>query len=80
MNPVDSYNPIVEDPLIVRLGLDKPINADCIRAAIRYNEIHIAIRQKNIDVLQKALARLLGVPPASPTLQEAARQVGAPAR
>lgn len=75
MNHIDSYNPMVEDPLIARLDLDKPVNADCLRAAIRYNEIHIQIRQKNIAALRKALARLLGTPPASPALQESARHV-----
>ncbi len=76
MNDVDFYNPMVEDPLIARLDLDKPINADCIRAAIKYNEIQIEIRRRNIDVLRKALARLLGTPPPSPALQESARKVG----
>jgi hypothetical protein len=76
VNTVDNYNPIVEDPLIARLDLDKPLNADCIRAAIKYNQIHIEIRQKNIEVLRKALAHLIGVPSASPDLQELARRTG----
>jgi len=73
MNTVDNYNPMVEDPLIARLELDKPFNADCLRAAIRYNEIQIEIRQKNIDVLRKALARLVGAAPPLAALAEGAR-------
>ena len=56
---------------------DKPVNADCLRAAIRYNEIHIDIRMKNIEALRRALARLLGTPAPSPAHQESARKVGA---
>ena len=77
MTDLDSYNPLVEDPLIARLDLDKPVNADCLRAAIKYNLIHIEIRQKNIEALSRALARLLGTPPPSPAHQESARRVGA---
>jgi len=76
MSVVENYNPMVEDPLIARLDLDRPLNVDCLRAAIRYNEIQIQIREKNIEVLRKALARLVGVPPASPSLQESTRTVG----
>jgi hypothetical protein len=75
MTNLDTYNPMVEDPLIARLDLDRPVNADCLRAAIRYNEIHIEIRQKNIAALRKALARLMGTPSPSPALQETARHV-----
>lgn len=76
MNHLDNYNPMVEDPLIARLDLDKPVNADCLRAAIKYNEIHIEIRQRNIEALRKALARLLGTPAPAPALQESARTKG----
>jgi hypothetical protein len=76
MTDLSSYNPLVEDPLIARLDLDKPVNADCLRAAIKYNEIHIEIRKKNIEALSRALSRLLGTPPASPSLQESARRAG----
>jgi hypothetical protein len=70
----DSYNPMVEDPLIARMHLDTPLDADCLRAAIRYNLIHIEIRQKNIEVLSKALDRLLNTPLREPALQESARR------
>lgn len=76
MNHLDTYNPMVEDPLIARLDLDKPVNADCLRAAIKYNEIHIEIRQKNIEALRRALARLMGTPSSEAALQESARRVG----
>jgi len=79
VSSLSAYNPMVEDPLIARLVLDKPLNADCLRAAIRYNEIHIEIRKRNIEALSRALARLMGTPPASPSLQESPRRVGAPA-
>ncbi|OGO08496.1 MAG: hypothetical protein A2Y61_03935 [Chloroflexi bacterium RBG_13_60_13] len=76
MSTVENYNPIVEDPLIARLDLDRPVNADCLRAAIRYNEIHIQIRQKNIEALRKALARLVGVPAPLVELAEPIRHRG----
>lgn len=76
-NP-DTYNPMVEDPLIARLDLDGALNPDCLRAAIRYNQIHIEIRQKNIAVLRKALARLTGLPRPISALQESARVLGVP--
>ena len=76
MSVLDTYNPMVEDPLIARLDLDKPVNADCLRAAIKYNEIHIEIRRKNIEALSRALARLLGTPAPSPAHQETPRRVG----
>jgi len=79
MTNLDTYNPIVEDPLIARLDLDRPINADCLRAAIRYNRIQIQIREKNIAALQKALARIMGRPEPIPALQESARVIGVPA-
>jgi len=79
MSSLPSYNPMVEDPLIARLDLDKPVNADCLRAAIKYNRIHIEIREKNIEALQRALARLLGTPAPAAGLQESARRVGAAA-
>jgi hypothetical protein len=78
MNHIDTYNPMVEDPLIARLDLDRPINADCLRAAIHYNEIQIQIREKNIAALRKALARIMGRPEPLPAFQESARHVGVP--
>jgi len=74
---IGAYNPMVEDPLIARLDLDRPVNADCLRAAIKYNEIQIEIRKKNIEALSRALTRLLGAPAPSPAHQESARRVGA---
>jgi hypothetical protein len=76
MSAVDNYNPIVEDPLIARLDLDRPLNADCLRAAIRYNEIQIQIREKNIEVLRKALARFEGFPTLLVELAESSRHTG----
>jgi len=66
--------PSVEDPLIAVLDLNRPISADVLRAAIAYREAKLDILRWDIEVLQKALARLLGLPQPNPKLQETARQ------
>jgi len=62
-----------QDPLIAVLELNRPVSADVLRAAIVYREAQLDIHRRDIEVLQKALARLLGLPPPNPKLQETAR-------
>lgn len=70
---------VSEDPLIANLHLNRPLSADVLRSAILYREACIDRYRSDIDILKQALTRLLGLPRASPALQESARRVGAPA-
>jgi hypothetical protein len=66
---------MVEEPLIACLALDRPISADVLRQAINYRETLIDIKRLEVEVLQKALARLIGKPEPIGALQESARHV-----
>jgi len=70
---------MVEDPLVVVLALQQSMTAEVLRKAITYREACIDMRAQEVEVLKKALARLLGTPPPAPALQERPRRVGAPA-
>jgi len=79
MTPVTPYDAMVEEPLIACLDLNRPISADVLRAAINYRETLIDIKRLEVEVLKKALARLIGQPEPIPALQQLARRVGVPA-
>jgi hypothetical protein len=70
---------MVEEPLIACLDLNRPISADVLRHAINYRETLIDIKRLEVEVLKRALARLIGQPEPIPALQESSRRVGAPA-
>lgn len=70
--------PGVEDPLVAVLALNRPISADVLRSAITYQEAHLDIHRRNIEVLETALARLLSLPRPNPRLQEPARHAVSP--
>ena len=67
---------MVEEPLIACLALNRPISADVLRQAINYRETQIDIKRLEVEVLQRALARLIGKPEPIAALQESPRVVG----
>jgi hypothetical protein len=67
---------MVEDPLIAVLHLHQPMTADVLRKAIVHREAQMDVLTEEVQVLKVALARLVGVTPNGPGLQESARRVG----
>lgn len=52
---------ILEDPLLAALELNRPLNADHLKMAIRYREAQISQLDQEIQVLYAALRRLTGL-------------------
>jgi hypothetical protein len=78
MIPRTPFDAQVEEPLIACLELNRPISADVLRQAINYRETIIDIKRLEVEVLQKALARLIGAPERIGALQESPRRVEVP--